>query len=128
MSSDLVRRLMTYGDGSPGGILLMREAAARIEALEGEVAALKANPDKAAGRYAVEQIRRAEAAEARAERLRVALGKIEQDDYDRIGRHSYDIINGRPSKNDTCDHGHPYWDGCNVCRTLFARKALEDKQ
>ena len=50
-----------------------RDIRRTIEALEGEVAALKANPDKAAGRYAVEQIRRAEAAEARAERLRVAL-------------------------------------------------------
>ena len=56
-----------------------RDIRKTIEALEGEVAALKANPDKAAGRYAVEQIRRAEAADARAERLRVALTKAHND-------------------------------------------------
>ena len=82
MSSDIVMQLRAWqelvasGYEVPAAGRTMREAADRIEALEGEVAALKANPDKAAGRYAVEQIRRAEAAEARAERLRVALEKL----------------------------------------------------
>jgi hypothetical protein len=119
MSSDLVKRLrgeyripITDGHGPAGGDEpnnpkefvrhfetppIQKEAAARIEALEGENAALKSlHPEEMAGRKIlfdecgkghgnlrgenwVEhpcQICRAEAAEARAERLRVALEGI----------------------------------------------------
>jgi hypothetical protein len=73
MSSDLVKRLRD------GNTLDIGEAADLIEALEGEVAKLKEQV-----RFASETdpAMRAEAAEARAERLRVAL-EFYKDEWDR---------------------------------------------
>ena len=119
MSSDLVQKLRD------GNTLDIGEAADRIEALEGEVRRVN-DLLVDAHQHANKWMKERDKESARAERLREALEKIEQDDYDRTGRHSYDIINGRPTKNDTCDHGRPYWDDCGICRSLFARKALKD--
>ena len=101
MSSDLVKRLRDEAavqmdlahdcDCPPectsnwDAAKTLREAADRIEALEGEVGRLEAQLDWVKSAHTITdlnhhaQIRRAEAAEARAERLRVALTKAHND-------------------------------------------------
>jgi DNA repair exonuclease SbcCD ATPase subunit len=85
MSSDLVKRLRGPYDSETQLVKRCLVAAAAIEALEGEVAALRADNsvwDKE--RYETLQmwIRKTEAAEARVERLREALEKLlDGDDH-----------------------------------------------
>ena len=67
------------------------------------------NPDGA------EAVAHIEALEGEVERLRVALEKIEQGDYERSERNFYNTLARTPSKHDTCGH----------CCASFARKALE---
>lgn len=66
----------------------LADCAAERDRLKGEVELLKANPDKAAGRYAIEQSQRASdlqvklyAAEAERDRLKAALSKIKALGY-----------------------------------------------
>jgi hypothetical protein len=68
MSSDLVKRLLERGGYFP---TIEREAADRIEALEGEIAALRNQVGIAQSHYA--------AAEARAERLQAEVGRAQND-------------------------------------------------
>jgi len=116
MSSDIKRRLrdaevgeaFQTGDGSPElqRTALGQEAAARIEALEGEVAAAREHiKDVERGSECLAD--HLEKAEARAERLRVALEGV------------YALRIGSPT----------YKLGRNIRKAVeIARKALEDKQ
>jgi len=83
MSSDIVKRLNTWGDGLPNGILLMREAADRIEALEGE----KQGWVEAEAQYLADVavlVARAERLEGEVERLASALEGADQDVQERL--------------------------------------------
>jgi phage shock protein A len=129
--TDIVKRLRMECEPTDGD---METAADRIEALEGEIKQLKHELDVAeracekAIITATEAEYRAAEAEAREAWLRVALEKIEQGDYERIGRNFYNTITRTPSKHDTCWHGEAYWDDCGNCCSSFARKALEDEE
>ena len=127
MSKDIVQRLRGRSTLSDMSLEAVMEASAdRIEALEAEVADLKADNARI-NNAKMDALLKAEAAEAQASRMRDALEKIVQGDYPRSGRNFYDATTRTPSKHDTCGHGKAYWDDCGNCCSSFARKALDEQ-
>jgi DNA repair exonuclease SbcCD ATPase subunit len=112
MSSDLVKRLRV----KMKVFRICQESADRIEALEGEVADLNKRYENTHQRWD-KALRRAEAAEARAERLRVAITEAVTC-CDVCGGSGLVAIS-------TWDHtAEPQPEACVECYGL--RKALED--